>query len=326
VDVSDTTIDEQVAELEQLLAAGQGGTPKEVEVLEKIVALLQQDDSAVEALGRRLDSQEGLENPELSSALIGMLGAAGTPKAQETLIGIVNTPEWPMDQRQMAIFSFAQVTEPTPEVDGWLQTLHQQQGELSNNTLLVLAAMGDRVREQHPERFNRISQYVIEAASTDGQPLNEQIVGLEAIGNLGPEEMPQVVQDALASESSLLREKALSSLQRMDGDTTSPVIRNALHNDPDDSVRAVAAGLLADVERPGGCEDLCQAALDDPSETVRAAATVSLSEWLNTDPQLERVLEQVASGDPSEVVRDVADQALHSRIGFGVVDAAATTP
>ena len=324
VDVSNTTIEEQVAVLEQLLAAGKGGTSAEVKILEKIVALIKQDDATVGTIVNHLVTPTVLTNMDVSSGLIGMLGAAGTPKAQETLVGIVNAKDWPREQRQMAIFSLVQVTQPAPEVDGWLQQMHQAGGDLANNSLLVLAAMGDRVREQSPERFSQISQYVVNAASAPDLPLNELVVGLDAIGNLGPQEVPQVVRDALAGENPLLREKALQSLVRMDPDTADPMIRSALQSDSDDKVRAAAASLLGDTRRTGGCEDLCQAALKDSSETVRVAAVRSLKEWMGTNPEAGRTLQQAASQDASQDVRNAANEVLHAPHGFDASEDVAT--
>ena len=83
-----------------------------------------------------------------------------------------------------------------------------------------------------------------------------------------------------------------------------------------DSVRAVAANLLGDTRRTGGCEDLCQAALKDTSENVRGAASKSLGEWMDANPEARRVLQQVASQDVSQDVRKIANQMLHSQDGF----------
>ena len=176
--------------------------------------------------------------------------------------------------------------------------------------------MGDRLRARSPERYHQISQYVIGAASTPDLELNERIVGLDAIGNLGPQEVPQVVRDALGDDNALLREKAVASLQRMDCDATTAIIRNALQNDSADNVRAEAASLLADTRRAGGCDDLCQAALKDASENVRAAASKSLGEWMNTNPEAGRILQQVASQDSSPEVQNIAKEILRSSHGF----------
>jgi len=318
VDVEGTTMQEQLAELEQLLAAGLSGTSAEVRTLEKIVALIKKDDAAVDALVSRLSRHLEAKDEPLASALIGMLGAAGTPKAQRTLIGLVAASEWPQAQREMAIFSFAQVTEPIPEVDNWLRQLHQKGDDLSNNSLLVLAAMGDRVRESSPERFQTISKYVTEAASAPGMELNERVVGLDAIGNLGPKEVPEVVRNALASDDPLLREKAVLSLKRVEDSAASGLIRSALRDDSAEGVRIAAASLLADERWSDASQDLAYAAAHDSSEQVRVAAITALGEQLDSNPDFSRVLKQIAAQDQSVDVRAAAGQVLSSHKSFEV--------
>ncbi|MBI2928563.1 MAG: HEAT repeat domain-containing protein [Verrucomicrobia bacterium] len=316
VDTEGTTIEEQLAGLETLLAEGMSGTPTELKTLEKIVALIKKDDSSVDAIVDRLGQRVPLQNQDLASALIGMLGAAGTPKAQRTLIGLVGTDEWPLDHREMAVFSFAQVSEPVPEVDSWLRQLHEKGDELSNSSLLVLAAMGKRVREQNPERFRSISEYVVEAANVPGLEINEKVVSLDAIGNLGPHEVPEVVRDALASDDPLLREKAVLSLKRVEDSAAYWLIRDSLQADSAEGVRIAAARLLADTRWTDGFDDLSYAAIHDASEHVRAAAIISLGEWFDTNAEANRVLQQAANQDPSQDVRDAATEILRSRFGF----------
>jgi HEAT repeat protein len=310
VDVAGTTIQQQLDELEQVLSAGMNGTPAEVRILEKIVALIRKDDAAVEVIADRLSRPEPLKNEPLCSALVGMLGAAGTPKAQETLIGIVNTDDWPSKQREMAIFSFAQVTEPIAESDDWLCQLHQKKNELSNSSLLILGAMGDRVREQNPDRFQSISQYVIGAASASNLDLNDQVAALDAIGNLGPQEVPEVIRNNLASDDPLLREKALQSLKRVQDAGAGALLSNTLQTDSAESVRMAAATLLADTRWTGGFDDLSRAATADTSEHVRMAALKSLADWLDTHPEGSRTIEQIAHQDLSADVREAAAQIL----------------
>ena len=204
MNVDGTTIGEQLGELKALQGQGLSGTSTELKTLEKIVALVKKDDSAVDAITRHLSQHSGPAEG-IPSALIGMLGAAGTPKAQQALIGLTAANEWPIEQRRMGLFSFVQVTEPVLEADDWLRNLHQRGDELSNSSLLVLAAMGDRVREQDPQRFQDISQYVVASANAAGLDIQEKIVGLDALGNLGPHDVPEVVREALASDDQLLR-------------------------------------------------------------------------------------------------------------------------
>jgi HEAT repeat protein len=319
--VGDTALpplDEQLDHLESLLAEGKNGTSAELKVLETIAAWLRKDDAAVDAVLDRLSQGGAVTNQPLSSALLGMLGAAGTPKAQRALIGVAASGDWPMDARGMAIFSFAQVTEPMPEVEGWLRQLHARRDELSNSSLLVLAAMGDRVRSQDAERFGRISEYVLGAAGAAGPDGEHQIVGLEAIGNLGPDQVPEVVRTALGSETVLVRERALQSLKRIADPEAGSLVRRALQGDSSESVRAVAAGVLSDPNWQDGYADLAFAATQDPAESVRSAAVQALGGWMEDSAEAVRLVQQVAQLDASPEVREAAAQVLNSRTTFEV--------
>jgi HEAT repeat protein len=312
VNVDGTTIEEQIDDLIALHEQGLNRTTAELKTLEKIVALVKNDDSAVEAITRHLSQHSGPAEG-IPSSLIGMLGAAGTPKAQQALIGLTAANEWPMDQRRMGLFSFVQVTEPVPEVDNWLRQLHQRHDELSNSSLLMLAAMGDRVREQDPQRFQDISQYVVASANAPGLDIQEKLVGLDALGNLGPRDVSEVVREALASEDQLLRTKGVLSLERVVNDTAYRIIQKTLSADSSETVRAAAASLLSDTRRAGGLDDLSFAATHDPSENVRVIAVKSLGEWMGASPEASRLLQQVSDQDSSKDVREVAAQVLRSR-------------
>jgi hypothetical protein len=136
VNFDGTTIDQQLGEIEALLGQGTHGTAAGLKTLENMVSLLKKDDSAVDALVNHLSRGPASTNLDLCLPLIGMLGEVGTPKAQHTLIGVAASEESPMNQREMALLSFAMVTEPAPEVDDWLRQLHQRQDDLSNSSFL----------------------------------------------------------------------------------------------------------------------------------------------------------------------------------------------
>jgi hypothetical protein len=67
------------------------------------------------------------------------------------------------------------------------------------------------------------------------------VVALDAIGNLGPRDVPACVQDALKNDDAILRQKAIFSLQRIHTDTGHTMIFDAIHNDQPDNVRVAAA-------------------------------------------------------------------------------------
>jgi len=136
---------------------------------------------------------------------------------------------------------------------------------------------------------------------------------LDALGNLGPRDVPEVVREALASEDQLLRTKGVMSLERVVNDTAYRIIQNTLSADSSETVRAAAASLLSDTRRAGGLDDLSFAATDDPSENVRVIAVKSLGEWMGASPEASRLLQQVSDQDSSKDVREVAAQVLRSR-------------
>ena len=135
-DIKGTTISEQIQELESLMGQGLDGTTAELKILEKIKALVEHDDATVDAMVERLKNQSGERDENLDAALTGMLGAAGTSKAQKALLELASSAAWPKEVREKALFSFAQVTAPIGEVDQALTELHKQKDDLSNTALL----------------------------------------------------------------------------------------------------------------------------------------------------------------------------------------------
>ncbi len=311
-----TTIAAELSALDDLLAQGKGRTPEEVRTLEKIVDLIHADDATVDKIVEKLASATTQTNTELASALTGMLGAAGTPEAQEALIALANSPDWPLAYREMALFSFAQVTEPRAEVDAWLQALHQKDDDLSKPAYLVLAAMGDRLRESDPERYASISQYITDAANKPDLSLDGRLAALRAIENLGPATIPDFVRTALNDEDPLLRAQAVESLRRMPVETAYEVIRNSLAQDGDSTVRTAAARMLADSRYEGAVAELARTATTDAAEAVRMAALESLNEWAAQSARAMEILQQAASQDKSEDVRKRATDLLASAQAF----------
>ena len=88
------------------------------------------------------------------------------------------------------------------------------------------------------------------------------------------------------------------------------MIQNALSSDPDEHVRAAAAGLLSDARRTGGLDTLSAAAKGDGSEIVRLTAVKAIGELMDTSPNGRSVLEQAAQHDASKEVRDAAARLL----------------
>jgi HEAT repeat protein len=301
-------IRDAIAQLESVLANGRGGSSDEQKALEQLCAAIQGDAHAADVVIDRLMQESG--RSDLASALIGMLGAAGTPQAQQGLLAVATSKDRPMEHREMALFSFAQVQQPVPKVDVILQGLHQGNESIGNNALLILAAMGDRVRESDPQRFEAISRYVLDTAGATDLGLNERVVGLGAIRNLGPKEVPDFVLDWLKTGDELIRRSSIESLQRVHTATADSLLIGALQADPSDSVRSAAAKLLSDTSRAAGLEALIHAAATDASEQVRKDSVIGLSQWVSVDQLAQDTLTRIAQNDSSMDVRQLASQLL----------------
>jgi HEAT repeat protein len=324
VNVSNTAIQEQLAALENILVSPGGeSSPQEIIVLQKIVAQIKQDDAAVPAIVDCVAghlSQPG--NPTVG-ALLGMLGASGTPAAQNALLGIATSPDWPFSARELALFAFPQATQPVPQADAVLEQLASDP-DLGNTALLVLGAVGDHVRDSDPDRLAAISQFVLGAASAATDP-NQIIVGLNSIKNLGPAEVPPVVQIALGSVNDLIRQNAVNALLRVGNtDAAEGLAAKELQNDPTANVRAAAVNVVA---AQGAGNDnattlLSNTALQDPDESVRVAAVIALGTLLGTNPGAAQTLSQVAAHDSNAQVSAAAAKVL----AYNGITPAVTTP
>ncbi|MCX7826460.1 MAG: hypothetical protein N2689_13005, partial [Verrucomicrobiae bacterium] len=115
-----------IAGLAELLARGGAESPEEQKFMEKLYDAVKADDGAVEAIMDQLGRPDC--SKEMASVLIGVLGAAGTEMAQHSLLSMVADANWPREQREMSVFSFAQVQQPIAGVEAALQALHAEQG------------------------------------------------------------------------------------------------------------------------------------------------------------------------------------------------------
>lgn len=301
----DTTMETEIAKLRRILDSGGSGSVAELHVLENLVSLIRSDDLSVDTLVAALKQSTTATNAELASALVGMLGSAGTPKAQRALLGVLATEDWPLPFRELAGFSFAQVTAPIPEVDQCFERLHEQQGDLSDTSLLLLAAMGNRVRTSDPSRFCEITDYVLRAATTAVLDESRRIVGIDAIANLGPTEVPELIVDLVNNcDDVLLRARALSALKRIESTAADSLLASSLA-DISEEMRAAAVDLLEPGRGLSWLPSVRVAALNDPSEMVRLRAVGALGRWLDHEESVANVLEQIAaeSNPQSDQVR-----------------------
>jgi len=297
-----------VRDLRALTQTGAMNTPEEIRAAEKIIRQIKATPGLADQL---LDELRGeLEGSPMASALLGMLGAAGTPAAQADLFATAMAGDLPPSFREMALFSYVQTAAPVPAADGWLESLYAQGGELANTALLVLAAVGDKVRASDPARFQQISDDVLGVLNTPGLSLNDYIAALDAVSNLGPAEVPDAVAKAAQSDNELVRMKAIGSLARITTDTAYGIVDNAIAHDPSPDVQDVAVRTLAAEKKAGAIGELSTIAATGNSTNARKEALTQLSAFANTNSNILTVINTAAQKDPTQDVRDYANQLL----------------
>lgn len=240
-----------------------------------LVEALEASPEAVEEIMALL--RAGAADDDRAQELVVALAAAGTDPAQKGLAEILGGDGHLGRLRETAIVAAVQVEEPQAGIEAALAALVA--GSDDGYALCALAAVGDRVRGTQG-RFRAIQRTVLGklAAASDAEAL---CIALEAVGNLGPEDVPEAVK--LAAKHA------------------------------DDDVRRAAARSLLRVREPQA-DRMLVALLGDASPRVRAAAIDTLVRrdregLLTADPlpaPLPQLLAGIAENDEDQGVRDVA--------------------
>ncbi|MFP6737718.1 MAG: HEAT repeat domain-containing protein [Planctomycetota bacterium] len=276
-------------------------------VMVQLVDAIKRDDQAVTGVLDRLSESSCGEDE--SSLLIGALGAAGTAAAQDGLEELISSEKSPVQRREAALFAFAQVESPGAGIDETLQNLYEEKGNLSNTSLLLLGAVGSRVKSSDPERFEMTAAYLLEAYRA-GDKHGERAAVLESLGNLGLEETPPEIAGAYTDASERIRRAAVRSLRRTYDNAAEGILLHAFESDPSESVRAAAAKTLAEFPHEADDEFLRQALPQEDSEHVRRDLLAGLSRRERFDDGARDLVDWIAGNDPSGDIREYAENLL----------------
>ena len=273
----------------------------------QLVESMKRDDKAVAAaLDKLAEDSCGKDEAAL---LIGAMGAAGTSAAQEALQRIITSESEPFERRETALFAFAQVESPIEGIDQTLRQAYEEKDEIWNTSLLLLGALGDRVRNTDPGRFEGTADFLLEAYRAAGER-GERAAALESIGNLGLEVTPPEIARAYADSSDRIRRAAVRSLRKTFDPAAEEILSHAFNSDPSETVRAAAAKILA--EFPHETDDhFLRAALPGESSTeVRRELLAGLARRDPADGSARDLVEWMAGNDPSNDIREYAEKLL----------------
>ncbi len=301
--------EQNLHDLRAAIANGAYGTADEIRLAANLIEQLKKDNTLPDQL---LDTLRGENVPEqLASAIMGILGASGTAAAQYDLLAVASSEDWSQNLRQFALYAMVQAADPVPEADAALKALYAQgKGDLSGSALLVLAALGNKVAGTDAGRFQQISDVIAGVMASPNLSLNDLIVALDAMGNLGPATVPEAVAQAARSENELVREKAVASLARTKTDAALAIVVNAIANDPATDVQVAGVKTLAAMQGPAAVPDLTTIAANGKTSAARREALTQLSNLAPANPAVNTVITAAAQTDPSPEVRDYASKLL----------------
>ncbi|MHC4954436.1 MAG: HEAT repeat domain-containing protein [Planctomycetota bacterium] len=239
IDIEEVRVEfqDRFAELDQLLAKGGSQSPGIAGEIARLTELLRLVPEATEMVMDRL--AEASCSDELASILTTCLSQAGTAAPQQGLRRILTEGRWSDTRRRMALFALVPINQPIAEFDDALMRLHDSGSELGYDALRVLAAVGDRVHDDHPKRFARIRER-LELAVQGRRTLQV----LEVLGNLGVDEVPPAFDNAVSDESVLVRVMAMLWLTRIRSDDAHRLLTEAAREDPSAQVRQAAKQAL----------------------------------------------------------------------------------
>jgi hypothetical protein len=241
-----------------------------------LVDLLRRSPESVSAVvGSILDAESaGIE----AGRLLSCLAAAGTTACQDGMIAVIEASQLGIARRRQALRSLAPLEHPAPNVDLLLARLIEEGGPLATDALQAWAIVGGRVRDRDPARFEAAAAQVREFLETAAGAAELQMA-LNAVGHLGPAEVPIRLLDATG--------------------------------EMDENVRVAAMRALRTIASPAAERALCRSVRDDRSESVRQSALESLAGRRRAlGPESLLVVRTVAEADPSERVRRRAAEVL----------------
>jgi len=231
-----------IGALEAIERAGKLRSDETFHALTALVELLKKSDAAVFAAR----TGYGAAPASIAAAL----GAADTPASRAALRSILDQRAQPMTHRRSALFAVVRLANPEPEFDESLRRLRAEDPELADSALLMLASVGRKAGANDPRRFAKIESEVL-AELNRAETVQQLTTALEALGNLGPRQVPERAKQELASTNPMVRAAAIRSLKRVRTNEVRAMLETILRDDRAAHVRRAALETLANRSKHG---------------------------------------------------------------------------
>jgi hypothetical protein len=230
-----------------------------------------------------------------AAQLMDALSSAGTPPAQQALLGIAENSKLDKSLRQRSAIALSRVANAAPgTVNTFTRLLHVQGFETV--ACYGLGTISRRLRESgdFAAADAIVDTLVKELKESKSEDWN--VVVLRGIANSGNGNAFETVEPFLKEPSARLREAAVESIRLMQESRVDTVLQSVIANETDDSVRVAA--LDACTMRPMTpilLQRVASAGLAGKSTRVRQRAIQVLATWAPQNPEAIAALKSITA-------------------------------
>jgi HEAT repeat protein len=297
------------ATLDDLLGAlAAGGDDARSSVAARLEALLRLDPASAAEMARRLIAGADRATAKL---LLGVLGSAGTPAAQDALVKILGAATLAPNDRARAATAMAMLERPNDKVVAGLKAqLDAPAPALARSSATALGISALRLRTVDEPRAKAVVDDLVGRLAATGDRAAQAAI-LHALGNAGDARALPALQPFLTSDDPSLRRAAVEALRLLSEPSVDGLLAQAMLADADPAVRRAA--VFASSERAvGPLLGALTRALGDQDDGVRLEVVQLLGQHAGEAAAAD-LLARAAHGDPAESVRDEAQRLLASR-------------
>lgn len=273
----------------------------------RMVALFRLDPEAARGAGEQLLG--GKLDPRDAQAVIGALGEAGTPVAQQALSKVVDTQAVVSEQRVAGALSLGLTEAPLPStIETLAAAATSTDPELSATATLAQGNAAMRLAASDAAAATRQLEELLARLEHAGD-VSDRVILLRALGNTGDPRILPALELALRSPSDVVRAAAAESLRLIpDGRADALIIATLEDGSP--IVRTSAVFAAAHRRLDPTAHALAIHAKGDVDSSVRRAIVELAGQRMNELPSLRPIVVHAAERDADADVREIAKKFL----------------
>lgn len=275
------------------------------EAVQKLAALVYLDPDLIPQVRALIDERSEFEG----LAAINALGLADTPQSADALLSCIEASSLSSNLRRAAIIQLGRLHDPPRRAISVLARLSTAHDDpLATPARLAWGALALAMREHAPHEAASIVSDLERLARRATTPA-ARIPWIKAIGNTGHPAVVPLLEEALDETDPELRRAAIEALRLVDHPRAIDLLRRALAS-ASAWERQIAAQTLVFRDLEPFLADVLTMAKQDPDASVRAVAAQALGRAVEGHDEIAEELRAIAQHDPSEDVRRYANLAI----------------